>query len=76
MSSGGSSGRAIFLEIPAISDALKSGRRRADRGAAGNFAGTGWRGLPMSTNIDDQRGESLLETQNDETKTLIGELRR
>ena len=60
--------------IPSLTDALKS--LPAGRSEPSNFAGTGWRGLPMSTNIDDQRGQNLLETQNDETKTLIGELRR
>ena len=60
--------------IPSLTDALKS--LPSGRSAASNFAGTGWRGLPMSTNVEDQRGQNLLETQNDETKTLIGELRR
>ena len=60
--------------IPSLTDALKS--LPAGRSEPSNFAGTGWRGLPMSTNVDDQRGQNLLETQNDETKTLIGELRR
>ena len=60
--------------IPSLTDALKS--LPAGKSEPSNFAGTGWRGLPISTNVDDQRGQNLLETQNDETKTLIGELRR
>ena len=60
--------------IPSLTDALKS-LPLADQHRATSPA-TGWRGLPISTNVDDQRGQNLLETQNDETKTLIGELRR
>ena len=70
----GGGGRADMSSIPSLTDALKS--LPAGKSEQSNFAGTGWRGLPISTNVDDQRGQNLLETQNDETKTLIGELRR
>ena len=72
--SSGGGGRADMSSIPSLTDALKS--LPAGKSEQSNFAGTGWRGLPISTNVEDQRGQNLLETQNDETKTLIGEMRR
>jgi hypothetical protein len=67
--------------IPAIGDLLRSRSNaitlpETQEHLAQSTTGAGWRGFPMSKNIEDRRGEALLENQNDQTRTLVGEIHR
>jgi GH24 family phage-related lysozyme (muramidase) len=69
------------LGIPKIGDLLAGGQPITAPG--GNFAGTGWRGMPMSRNVVDlrqtqlaDRGNQLLDSQNNQTRTLVSEIKR
>lgn len=48
-------GRAF--DVPAIGDLLKAIQDGGITAPPANFAGTGWRGLPLSRNVVDERGQ-------------------
>jgi len=70
------------LGIPSIGDLLAPQAGGGIQVPAGDYAGTGWRGLPMSRNVIDLRGQTeeteaaLIEINSDAMEALADELTR
>jgi hypothetical protein len=76
VTSGGSGGRSGGMgSIPDIGELLKPSANaiQVPPRPAGPTGAHGW---PLSTNVEDRRTPELMQSQNDQTKTLINEMKR